>query len=110
MCTRRYVGRAFVRTNFFLYLVWTLNKYYRSTRPTGDLVPSIQHVHLTRTFICAVYMQLTAASIAPPKKNLKNNPGYVHEAKTYLLLIIQNTSLHWNTWGQEYCTVNGGNL
>ena len=21
-----------------------------------------------------------------------------------------NTSLYWKTWGQEYCTVNGGDL
>ena len=32
----------------------------------------------------------------------------MHEAKANVLLIIQNTSLHWKTWGQEYCTVNGG--
>ena len=31
----------------------------------------------------------------------QTNPGYVHEAITYPLLIIQNTSMHWKTWGQE---------
>ena len=25
----------------------------------------------------------------------------MHEAKTYRLIIIQNASLHWKTWGQE---------
>ena len=29
----------------------------------------------------------------------------MHEAKTYLL--FSNTSLHWKTWRQEYCAVNG---
>ena len=31
----------------------------------------------------------------------------VNEAKTYLLLIIKNTSLCRKMWGQEYRTVNG---
>ena len=46
----------------------------------------------------------------PMRGGWANNLGYVHEAKTYPLLIIQNISLHWKTWGQEYWTVNGGDL
>ena len=68
-------------------------------RPTGDLVPSMQRVLLTHTFIWAVYRQLKTL-YRPNKK----------KAKTYLLLIIQNIKLHWKTWGQEYCTQNGGDL
>ena len=66
----------------------------------GNFVQNMQHVLLMHTFIWAVYRQVTA-----PSKKKQNNPGYVHEAKTSRLLIIQNTSLYWKTWGQEYCTV-----
>ena len=34
--------------------------YLQSTRPTGNLVPSMQRVLLTHPFIWAVYRQLTA--------------------------------------------------
>ena len=76
--------------------------YQQSTRPMDDLVPSMQHILLMHTFILVVYRQLTALFMT------KNNPGYVPEAKTYLLHTIQNTSLHRKRWGQEYCTEQGG--
>ena len=68
----------------------------------GDLVPTMQRVLLMHTFIWAVYRQLTALYTQKTPKT--------HEVKTHLLLIIQNTSLHWKTWGQEYWTVNGEDL
>ena len=39
------------------FLVFYLHE--QSTRPAGDLVPGMQHVLLTHTFIWAVYRQLT---------------------------------------------------
>ena len=42
--------------------------YSQSTHPMGDLVPSMQHVHLTHTFIWAMYRQLTALYTQKIKK------------------------------------------
>ena len=86
-------------------LVEDYYSYQQSTHPTGNLVPSMHHVLLMHTFTLTVYWQATAL-LAQKKKHM----GYVHEAKTYLLFIIQNTLQHWRMWGQDYCTVNGGDL
>jgi len=61
----------------------------------------MQHVLRTHTFIWAVFKQLTAASIAAENNN--NNAGYMHETKTYLLLIVQNTSLQNMGAGIQDC-------
>jgi len=49
----------------------------QSTRPTGDLFPSVQHVlwHITLLGQCMGNRQLYIG------KKKSNNPGYVHEAK-----------------------------
>ena len=70
-----------------------------STCHMGDHLLFMQRILLTQTYIWVLWQQLAAALIAP--KNKIKNPGYMHEAKTYLLIRIQNTSLHWKTWGQN---------
>ena len=55
-----------------------------------------------------LYLYLGGVSVK--KTTTKKPPGYVHEPKTYLLLIIQNISLYWKMWGQEYWTANGGDV